>query len=96
MYRARLIPRRFVYIPGLEPFAFVYAVNITAKKKLGIEKLTKYFRIDTEVVLEYIVNDSRNFKIFVINRMQTIQEYSIVNQSRCITSEDNQEDNDAF
>ena len=69
MYKARLIPRRFVYIPGLEPFAFVYAVNITAKKKLGIEKLTKYFRIDTEVVLEYIVNDSRNFKIFVINRM---------------------------
>ena len=96
MDKARLIPRRFVYIPGLEPFAIVYAVNITAKMKLGIEKLTKYFRIDTEVVLEYIVNDSRNFKIFVINRMQTIQEYSIVNQWRCITSEDNQEDNDAF
>ena len=90
MDKARLIPRRFVYIPGLEPFAVVYAVNITAKKKLGIEKLTKYFWIDTEVVLGYLVDDSRIFKIFVINRMQTIQEYNIVNQWRCIPSEDNQ------
>ena len=90
MDKARLIPRRFGYIPGLEPFAVVYAVNITAKKKLGIEKLTKYFWIDTEVVLGYLVNDSRIFKIFVINRMQTIQEYNIVNQWRCIPSEDNQ------
>lgn len=90
MDKARLIPRRFVYIPGLEPFAVVYAVNITAKKKLGIEKLAKYFWIDTEVVLGYLVDDSRIFKIFVINRMQTIQEYNIVNQWRGIPSEDNQ------
>ena len=61
-------------------------------RELEMEELTEYFLADSKVVLWYIANDSRAFKTFVANRMQTIQENSSTNQRSYILSEDNPAD----
>ena len=82
MAKARVMPWKFASILRLELVAAHLAVNISAlvKKELEMEELTEYFSTDSEVVLGYIAKDSRAFKTFVTNRVQTIQEYSSANQ----------------
>ena len=91
MAKARTIPRRFVSIPQLELVAAALAVKISAliKNELETEELTEYFWTESKVDLGYIANDSRDFKTFVANRPQAIQEYSSANQRSYIPSEDN-------
>ena len=82
MTKARVTPRKFVSILGLELVAAVLAVKISAliKKELEMKELTEYSWTDSKVVLGYIANDSRAFKTFVANRVQAIQEHCSVNQ----------------
>ena len=82
MAKARVTPRKSASILRLELAAADLAVNIPAliKKELEMEELTEYFSTDSEAVQGYIANDSRAFKTFVTNRVQTIQEYSSANQ----------------
>ena len=91
MAKARVTPRKFVFIPRLELVAAVLAVKISTliKKELEMEELTEYFWTDSKVVLGYITNYSRAFNTFVANTVQAIQEYSGANQWNYIPSEDN-------
>ena len=87
MAKTRVTPRKCVPIPRLELVTAVLAVKISALKEL-----TEYFWTVSKVILGYIVNDSRAFRTFVANRVQTIQKYSSPNQWNYTPSEDNPAD----
>lgn len=46
------------------------------KKELEIPVNKEIFWTDSEVVLGYIKNESKRFKIFVANKVEFIKEYS--------------------
>ena len=50
------------------------------------------FWIDSRVVLGYIANDTKAFKIFVINRVHIIQENGNVKQQKYVPSNENPAD----
>ena len=67
MGKARVTPKKFVSIPRLELVAATLSVK-TAKflrKKLNIDCLQETIWSDSKVVLEYIRNATKKFKIFV-------------------------------
>ena len=51
-----------------------------------------YYWIDNKVVLGYIYNEKRRFRIFVANRIQTIDKYSNKEQWRYVDTKDNPSD----
>ena len=62
------------------------------RKELNIDCLQKTYWSDNKVVLGYIRNTTKTFKIFVANRIQQIHENSEVNQWRYVPSKDNPAD----
>ena len=70
----------------------------TSTYKICIVELTihptikEYFYTDSEVVLGYVSNDAKHFKIFVANRIQLIRENSDVNQWMYVDSRSNPAD----
>ena len=97
MAKVTVTPRRFVSIPRLELVPAILTVKISSliKKELEMEDLTEYFWTDSKVLLRDIANDSRDFKTFVANRVQVIQEYTSANHWSYNLSEDNSAD-DAY
>jgi len=74
--KARVTPMKVVTIPRLELSAAVLSVNVSRllKKELEMEFDEEYFWTDNKVVLGYINNDVRRFRV-VANRIQQIKEY---------------------
>ena len=62
------------------------------RKELNIDCLQETFWSDSKVVLGYIRNTTKKFKIFVVNRIQQIRENSEVNQWRYVPSKNNSAD----
>ena len=62
------------------------------KKELDIEDYEKTYWTDIKVILGYINNEVKSFKIFVSNRVQTIKENSNIKQWKHISSKDNPPD----
>ena len=56
----------------------------------GITK--EVFWTDRQVVLSYVKNQTRRFKTFVINRIQTIKDHSDVAQWQYVLSKNNPAD----
>ena len=79
---ARLIPKKFVSMPCLEQVAAVLSVKVAnfLKKELKIDCFHETYWSDSKVVLGYIRNNAKKFKIFVANKIQQIQEHSEVEQ----------------
>ena len=64
------------------------------RKELTIHsKIKECFWIDSQVVLSYINNNWKRFKILVVNRVQFIKENSNVSQWMYIESKSNLADN---
>ena len=59
------------------------------KKKLDIKDYEETYWTDSKVILGYINNEVKRFKIFVANRVQTIEESSNVEQWKYISSKEN-------
>ena len=80
--KARLIPKKFVSMPFLEQVAAVLSVKVLnfLKKELKIDCFHETYWSDSKVVLGYIRNNAKKFKIFVANKIQQIQEHSEVEQ----------------
>ena len=61
--------------------------SIMLREELDVRTGQTFFWTDSQVVLGYIKNESRKFKIFVANRVQQIQDVTDVMQttkpSRC-------------
>ena len=94
MGTSRVTPKKYVTIPRLELVATVLSVKIAAliRRELDIEWKNETFWPDSKMVLGYINNNTKNFKIFVANRIQQIHEGSNVTQWRDVPSKMNAAD----
>ena len=94
MGKSRVAPMKYTSIPRLELAAAVLLVKMTGiiKKELAIDHISEYFWTDSQVVIGYIRNTQRRFKIFVANRVQQIREYSYITQWNYVSSKMNPAD----
>ena len=94
MGKARVTPKKFVSIPRLELVAVTLAIKMAnfLGKELNIDSLQETFWSDSKVVLGYIRNTIKKFKILVANRIQQMHENSEVIQWRYVPSKDNPAD----
>ena len=94
MGKSRVALLKFVSIPGLELTAATLSVKISklirVELQYNIDK--EYFWTDSQVVLGYLQNESKRFKVFVANRIQIIKEHSDVGQWQYVASKDNPAD----
>ena len=92
--RARVAPGKATSIPRLELQAAVLAVEVESVvyKELEFDLLPSVFYTDSEIVLRYISNDSRRFKVYVANRVSKIQNYTEVSQWHYVSSKENPAD----
>ena len=94
MAKARVAPRNVVTIPRLELMAAVIATRIAIilEKELKYPMIEHVYWTDSKIVLGYIANESRRFKIFVGNRVQQIRDVSEPAQWHYIQGEENPAD----
>ena len=93
--KSRVIPKKFLSIPRLESTAAVLPVQMASliRKELHLRNIPERFSTDSQVVLAYIRNTTKRFKIFVTNyRVQKIQEHSDVNQWIYVKGKENPAD----
>ena len=82
--KSRVTPMKFVSVPQLGLTAAVLSVKISQqlKQELDIEEdiseVEEFFWTDSQVVLNYISNESKRFKVFVANRVQMIRNNRIM------------------
>ena len=92
--KSRLAPIKQLTIPRLELCAAVLAVNLNVKirQALDFKLLPTTFWTDSEIVLGYINNESKRFKVFVGNRVAAIRQSSEPHQWKYVRSRDNAAD----
>ena len=96
MGKSRVTPKKYVTI--LRPKLVAAVLSVTKKivalirRELDIEWKNETFWTDSKVVLGYINNNTKKFKIFVANRIQQIHEGSNVSQWRYVPSKMNPAD----
>ena len=90
MGKSRVTFKKCIYIPRLELVAATLSVKMAKflRKKLNIGCLQETFWSHSKVVLGYIRNTIKNFKVFVANTVQQIYENSEVNQWKYVPSKD--------
>ena len=89
--KSRVSPIKYVSIPRLELTAATLSIKMSKliKKELDIKDYEETYWTDSKVILGYINNEVKRFKIFVANRVLTIKESSNVEQWKYISSKDN-------
>ena len=82
MEKSRVPLMKYTSTPRLELVTDVLSVKMVdvIKKELTIDDVSEYLWTDSRVVIVYIRNTQRRFKIFVANRVQQIREYSHITQ----------------
>ena len=92
--KARVAPVKYMTIPRLELSAAVLAVKLeqVVRRELNVSLLKKIFWSDSEIIIAYIRNDSRRFKVFVANRVSIIRDHSTPGQWHHVNSCDNPAD----
>ena len=92
--KSRLAPLNHVTIPRLELCAAVLSAKLDTaiKATLDISIVSTTFWTDSNIVLAYINNTTRRFKVFVGNRISTIREASEPSQWRHVPSKNNAAD----
>ena len=94
MGKARVSPLKPTTVPRLELAAATLSVQIAAMlvEELRLPNIKVYFWIDNKVVLGYIYNEKRRYRIYVANRVQIIDRYSRKEQWRYVDTKDNPSD----
>ena len=92
--KGRLAPIRAVTIPRLELTAAVTAVQLDEliRSCLEIQFLPTTFWIDSQIVLAYLRNDKKRFRVFVANRVSRIRCSTVPEQWRFISGRENPAD----
>ena len=74
MNKARVQPNKFVSIPCLELVAAVRSLKVAnlLKKELKIDRFCEICWSNSKVVLAYIRNNTKKFKIFFVDKIQQI------------------------
>ena len=92
MGKSHVTPTKFVSFPKLELAAAALSVKILLllRKELSIHPIIKeYFWTDSKVVLAYLNNDVKRFKVYVANRVKLIHDHSDLMQWNYIESKKN-------
>ena len=94
MGKARVSPLKYVSIPRLELVAATLSVKVglLLRQELEMKIDKEYFWTNSKVILGYINNIRKRFKIFVANRIQFIRDHSDVSQWRYVPTSDNPAD----
>jgi len=93
MGKSRVSPMKYTTIPRLELTASTVAARLGVLIKAEIPMIqTVKFWVDSQIVLGYIKNESRRFKIFVANRTQIIRDLTDKDSWRYIDTENNPSD----
>ena len=94
MSKSRVAPIKPMTIPRLELSAAGLSVRLDAmlRRELHIDLLPSYFWSDSKIVLAYIANESRRFKVFVGNRVSYIRENTEVAQWHYVPTDCNPAD----
>ena len=76
--KGHVAPLKPITIPRLELSAAVMAVKLDQiiRRDLEIPVIQSEFWSDSQIVLAYISNDTRRFKVFVANRVSQILSHS--------------------
>ena len=92
--KCRLAPLNQSTIPRLELCAAVLATGLDQliRSKMDIRIVKSWFWTDSRIVLSYIRNESKRFKVFVANRVSKIRQLSEPDQWHHIPGEDNPAD----
>ena len=92
--KGRLAPLKVMTIPRLELSAAVVAVKLNQMivRELDLEFVKTYFWTDSQIVLAYIRNETKRFKVFVANRVAFIRSFTAPSQWHFIRSKDNPAD----
>ena len=92
--KTRVAPLKVMTIPRMELVAATLSVkmSILLRKELEIPVNKEVFWTDSEVVLGYIRNESKRFKLFVANRVEFIKDHSDKSQWHYISSKQNPAD----
>ena len=92
--KSRVSPLKVVSIPRLELTAATLSIKVGCmmKDELNIKDLEEVFWTDSQVVLAYIKNESKRFKIFVANRIELIKEHSRTDQWNYVNTKENPAD----
>ena len=82
MGKAREAPIKYITIPRMELAVATLSVKISAllQKERQLLNFKETFWTDSEVVLGYIRNESRKFKVFVANRIEMIRDHTDTHQ----------------
>ena len=91
MGKSWVSPMKSTTVPRLELTAAVLSSNIGAlvKSELLIQGLRDYYWIDNMVVLGYIHNETRRFRVFVANRTRKIRDLTDKNQWKYVNTNEN-------
>ena len=92
--KSRVAPLKYTSIPRLELTAATISVKMSVMLKKEIQmKITKErFWTDSQVVLGYLRNQKKKFKIFVTNRVQMIKNNSNIDDWYYVPSKENPAD----
>ena len=94
MAKSRVTPMRATTIPRLELSAAAVASKVSnlLNSELDIAPLLNEYWCDSKIVLGYITNEVKRFKIYVANRAQLIREMTDIDRWHYIPSADNPAD----
>lgn len=86
--KARLAPIKPLTIPRLELCAAALAAKIdtSLRRELDYEMERSVFWTDSVLVLQYLANTERRFRIFVANRVASIRKVSSISQWRYVNT----------
>ena len=91
MGKTHVAPLKFISISRMELVGATLSVKQSAllRKELQYPDIKEAFWTDSQAVLGYIANESRKFKIFVVNRGEMIKEDSDPTQWFYVSSKKN-------
>ena len=92
--KSRVAPIKPITIPRLELTAATIAVKLgsLASKELELSDVEIKYYTDSKIVLGYISNDTKRFKIFVANRAQLIRTHTDKHQWEHVKTKENPAD----